>query len=109
MPRRTRATILTPRERRIDDRGQHRERGVVAAVEREGLPRISEAVSMDFVAPAGVPANRLRVRFQHHFVGVEPVPELRGVWTVDPVAVELAWQDAGDIAVPEEVGLLRQR
>ena len=64
---------------------------------------------MDLVAPADVPANRLRVRVEHHLVGIEPVPELRVVRTVNPVAVELAGQDAGNVAVPDQVSLLRQR
>ena len=109
VPRRARTAIITPCECGIDDRGQHRERCVVATVEREVFFGILDAVSVDLVAPANVPPNRPGVWLEHDFIGIEPVPVLRSVWTVHPVAIQLARQDARDVAVPDEVGLLRQR
>ena len=109
VPGRAGPAIVAPRERRVDHGGEHRERGVVAAVEREILFRIAEAIPVDLVAPADVAADRLRIRLEHDLVRIEPESARGIVGTVNPVAVELSRQDPGHVSVPDEVGLLRQR
>ena len=109
VPRRPRRPVVAPRERRIDDHGERRKRGVVARVHREIGARVADPVAEHRVVPADRPADRLGVRIDDDLVGVETVAGGRVVWSVDPVTVQLARPDVGKVAMPHHVGVFGQR
>jgi hypothetical protein len=75
----------------------------VPFVERQILAGVTEPVAEEFVSPAQVPADRARVRIEDQLVRIESMTRGRLVRPVDPVAVELAGEDVGQIRVPDVV------
>ena len=69
---------------------------------------VPHAVPEHGIRPADVSPDRFRVRIHDDLVGIEPVPLVRLVRPVDPIAIELSGTDIGQIAVPDQVGLLAQ-
>ena len=109
VPGRARLAVFSPRKSRVNDGGKHRKRRVVTGIERQILVQIAKAIAMHFIAPANVPANGPRVGFEHDLVRVESMPTFGVVRAVNPVAIQLSRKDAGNVAVPDEVRLLRKR
>ena len=101
--------IVTPFEGGIENRGQRRERGAVARVRLQVALGMVHGVSIHRVVPAQGAADPLRIGIENHLGRVEAVPGARFVRAAYPVAVQLPRPDAGQIAVPDEVGPLRQR
>jgi hypothetical protein len=99
--------IVTPGERRVDDRGQRRIRRAVPIVEREVV--LPHAEAEQGVVPAGCPSDNLGVRIHDDLVGVEAVTLVGRIWAMDPIAVELARTNVGKIPVPHHIGVLRER
>ncbi len=106
VPRALDGPVVAPRERRVDDRGQRRVRGVVAIVE---AVRCADREAEHAVVPAHVPADRLGVGIEDQLGRVEPVALTQVVRPVDAVAIELAGPDLGEVPVPDLLGALPQR
>src|SRR5439155_2507906 len=87
VPGRAERPVVAPRERRVDHRGQRRERRVVAVVEREVFLPVADAISEHLVAPPNGTRNRFRVWIQDNLARIETVTVLRLVRTVHAVTV----------------------
>jgi hypothetical protein len=101
MPGRAWRAVVAPGKRSIHHRAQRAECRAVTFVE-------GQVIRADFVAkkgviPAHVPANRLGIGIEQHLVGIKAMAVLRIVRTMDPVAVELAGLQIGEVAVPDHV------
>jgi hypothetical protein len=87
VPRRCRAAILTPGERRIDDLALGHAESVIALVHGEVFALAADAIAEMTVAPAQVADDRLGVRIEQQLLRVEAKTFRRIVWTVNPVPV----------------------
>src|ERR1700730_1551224 len=106
VPGGSQAAVVLPHEPGVDD---HR-LGHVAAAVRGVLDQVvvPQLVGEDRLFPVDVPGDGLGVRIQDQLGGVGAHAQGRLVGTVDPVAVELAGPDVGQVAVPAEGRLLGQ-
>ena len=104
-----RTPFVAPAVRGVGDHAFGHDEGAVAPVVGQIPPRRTDAVAEERVVPAQVAVQRQRIGVQKQLVGVEAVPRLGRVGAMDAVAVELAGPDAGEVAVPDLVGVLRQR
>ena len=73
------------------------------------LPRILEAEPdlVTVVAPAHAPGDAFRIGIEDELVGIETVTLLWGIRPMDAVAIELPRPRIRQVAMPDEVGLLR--
>ena len=108
VPRRRRAAILTPGERRIDDLALGHAEGVVALVHGEIFALAADAIAEMTVAPAQIADDRFGVWIEQQLLRVEAKPFRRIVGTVNPVAVAQSGPGVGQIAMPDLIGLLGQ-
>ena len=83
--------------------------GAVAAVERQIAARVPDAVAVKRVVPVHAALQQPRVRVDQQLVRVEPVAALGFIGPVDAVAVQLAWAQVRQVAVPDLVRVLGQR
>ena len=100
VPRGARRRIVAPGEAVAGDGGERGRGGAVAIVAGEVLVRVAEAVGEQRRVPTQRPADAARVGIEHELAGIEAQAVVRLVGAVNPVAVELAGTDAGDVAVP---------
>ena len=108
-PRHLRMPVVGPGVGLVDHHGlEHRAR-VVAAVERQVLALVADAIGEMRVGPGELAAEPLAVGIDQQLVRIEAVPGLRIVGAVHAIAVELAGLRVGQIAVPDILGALRQR
>ncbi len=84
-------------------------RRAVAAVERQVLALVADAVAVERVAPAQRPDQVPGVGVEQQLVRVEAVPFFRPVRPVHAVTVEQPGPRLGQVAVPDAVGALAQR
>ena len=108
VPRNPRSLVIAPFEGGIENRGQRRERGAVARVRLQVALGMVHSVSVHRVVPAQGAADPLRIRIEDHLGRVEAVPGARVVRAAYPVAVQLPRPDVEQVAVPDEIGPLRQ-
>src|SRR5690606_28756730 len=78
-------------------------------VERQIAAARAVAVAVMRIGPAQLAGERLGVGVEQQLVRVEAVAGARLVGAVDAVAVERAGPNVGQVAVPDLVGMLRQR
>ena len=87
--------------------------GANAALSRASNERsasgVADRVAEHLVSPANRTRHRLRVWIHDNFVGIETVPACGFVRAVYAVTVELVRAGVRQKAVPDHVGLLRQR
>ena len=100
VPRRSERPVGPPGKRRVDDRAERSERGVVAIVEGEVRVRIADAVAEHLVAPPNRTRHGLGVRIHDNLVGVESMAILRIVRSVYTITVELVRPDIRKETVP---------
>ncbi len=108
-PGRARAAVVPPGEAVVDHHRLGHGRGAVAAIEGEVGAGRGDAIAEQGVGPAHIAAHGAGVRVQQQLVGIEPVPLLRSVGTVGPVAVEHPRKAVRQVAVPDLVGPFGQR
>ena len=106
VPRHPRRTVLAPEERRVDHPRLHHIRRAVALVERGVL--LAQHVAEQLRRPGDLPHHRLGVRVQHQLVRVEPMPLVRLVRPVHPIAIHRAGPRFRQEPVPDLVGVFRQ-
>ena len=109
VPRRSGRAVVVPIEGRIDHLALGHRGRVVAPVEGE-----VRALRADLVAEVGVgPAQRASrgpgIWIEQQPVGIEALAEVGAVGAVGAEAVERSRNGAGQVAMPDEVGALRQR
>ena len=108
-PRHLRMPVVAPGVGLVDHhRFEHRAR-VVAAVERQVLALVADAIGQMRVGPGELAAEPLAVGIDQQLVVIEAVPGLRIVGAVNAIAVELARLGVGQIDVPDVLGALRHR
>jgi len=59
--------------------------------------------------PVDLARNRLGVRIDQEFRGIEATALFRLPWTMDPISIELTWLDIAEQAVPHMGGSLAKR
>ena len=106
-PRRRRRPVVAPVEVVLDDLRLGHQDGVVAPVERQIGVFCADLVAEVGVVPAQAICRASRVGVEQQLVRVEAVTLFRPVRTVHAVAVEQTGAFARQIAVPDEIGLLR--
>src|SRR5271166_1191655 len=109
VPGRQRRTIVAPGERSVHYGRQRSKPCAVAFVERQVGVGMIELVGEQRIIPLQVAPDRLRVRVEQEFLGVEPVSLLRLERAMHPVTVELAGNDVGKVVVPNLCSLLEER
>ena len=109
VPGRTQLGIVAPVEFRIDDHCQGGTVGVVPVIEGKVRIRVADAVPEHRIGPAQVASDRLDIGIEHDLVRIEPVSLLRIVRAVHAITVKLTKLNVGQIAVPDNIGLFRQR
>src|SRR6185437_3540252 len=87
----------------IDDNAFRHERRAVAIVETQIVPGL-HLVSKDRRVPRQLAEIPLGIGVEQQLVGIEAVPGLRLVRTMDPVAIDRARSDVRNITVPDFVG-----
>src|SRR5439155_22850171 len=82
---------------------------VVAPIERQILPRATEAVAEEGIAPTKPAVERFRIGIDQQLVRIEPV-SVRGIKRpVDAVAVKQVRSGVRQIHMPDLVGVFRKR
>src|SRR5262249_37389515 len=81
----------------------------VAVIERQVRLGIADSITPELIMPLDVAADCLRVRIEDDLVGVEAVAVRRIVRTVNTITVKLPRLRIGQVAMPDLVGLFRQR
>ena len=103
-----RMAVVAPGVGLVDHhRLEHRAR-VVAAVEREVLAPVADAIGEMRVGPGEMPAEPLAVGIDQQLVRIEAEAGFGLVRAMHPIAIELARLRVRQIAVPDVVGALRQ-
>ena len=92
----------------IDDAAFRHEGRAVAGIEGEVLVFAFEIVAEDFLPPFQLADELAGIGIDQQLVGIEAVTVRRIVSTVNPITVKRAGFQAGDIAMPDFVGELRQ-
>jgi hypothetical protein len=103
-----RRLVVAPGEGRVDDPALGHAGGVVTTVEGKILVAVTNLVTEMGIAPAHLADDILGVGLDEQFVAVEAVAARRVVGTIHPVAVEQAGARLGQVAVPDQIGLLAQ-
>jgi hypothetical protein len=107
-PGNVRCLVVAPGEGRVDDPALGHAGVVVTAVEGQVLVAVTDLVAEMGVAPAHLADDILGVGFDEQLVAVEAVAVGGVVGAVDAVAVEQAGARLGQVAVPDQIGLLTQ-
>jgi hypothetical protein len=108
MPGNIGAAVPLPIKAGIDHLALEHAGCAVATAEAQVLPGAADAVTELGIAPGDGADNRLGVGVEQQLVRIEPVPLLRPVRTMDPVAVQLAGTQFGQVGMPDLIGLLAQ-
>ena len=108
-PGNARRAVVAPGEGAVDHAAFRHAARVVAAVERQVFAGRADAVAEMGVRPAERSEQRLGVGVDQQLVGIEAVAGGRLVRAVDAVAVERAGTRFRQVAVPDLVGIFRQR
>jgi hypothetical protein len=93
----------------VDDPTLRNERRAIALVERKVFVARVEPVSETRRVPGQFAQMCARVGIEQQLIGIETMPVLWVVWAVDPIAVQPARSDTGEIPVMDFVGVLGQR
>ncbi len=91
--------VARPVEERVDDDGVHHVRVGVVVVARVG---VAEVVAEQRLVPVEPPGHRLGIGIEQDLVRIVPVPVLRVVRAVHPVAVPLSRLHLRQVRVPDE-------
>ena len=108
-PSHGRMALFTPGEGFIDNHRFRHSARIVATVEREVRAGAAGAITEMRVAPHQPPSDPFGIRIDEELVRIEAESVLGIVSPVHPVAVELAWDDIVEIAVPNVLGAFGQR
>src|SRR5271165_50686 len=109
VPGRQRRTIVAPGERGVHYGRQRSEPCAVAFVERQVGVGMVELVGEQRIIPLQVTPDRLRIRVEQEFLGVEPVSFEWLERAMHSVTVELAGNDVRRVVVPDLCCLLEER
>ena len=101
--------VVAPRKRRVYDDALGHPGGVIATVERKIGARRTDAVAEMHVAPDDRAHDHRRVRIEQQLVMVEAVAARRIVRSINAVAVEQTGPRVGQVAVPDRIGVFRER
>ena len=104
-----RPDVRPPGHRRVNHLAFRHDECRVAPVERQIPAPVTDPIAEHSVMPADLAMQRQCVRVEQQLVGVEAVPVTRLVGTMHPVAVELTGAHLGQIAMPDFMGVFRQR
>src|SRR5262245_7365631 len=106
VPGGARRAIIAPGERRVDHGSERGKGGVVARIECQVVRAGANLVAEQRVVPDEVAADPLGVRVEHHLVWVEAMPVGGLMRTMNAIAVQLAGQDVGEVAMPVLVAVV---
>ena len=107
-PRHVRAALISPCKGWIDDPALRHVSRAVPRVEGQITVRRTEGVPEERVVPLQFADDLLGVGVQQELVRIEPVPFLRNVRPVHPVAIDLPRTDIRQITMPNFVRVFRQ-
>ena len=102
------ALVTPPGERRVDHPGLGYIGSAVSVIKAEIGIRRAERVAEQPFRPLQFADQLLGVRVDQQFVGIEAMPGIRFVGTVDPIAVDHSRMGVGQIAVPDLIGVFGQ-
>ncbi len=108
IPRAFRFRAAAPGEGVVNNLTLGHERGAIPGVERQISVGGPDLVGEERIVPVDRAAKRAGVRVHQQLVGIEAVPGIGIVRTVDTVAVQLSRSDIGKVRMPDLVGVLPQ-
>ena len=104
-----RTPLPMPVEVRIDHHAFRHERCAVAIVEGKVPVVVTDGVAEQLVRPLQLAGMRPCIRIEQEFVGVESQALIGFVGAVHPQTIDGARMHVGNVAVPDLVGIFRQR
>ncbi len=104
VPRCLELAVASPREGRIDHNALGHVRCVVSVIEREIAIGVADPIAEHGVRPFDVAGDGFGIGIDQQFLGIEPMPLLRFVGAMHPIAIMLARPESRHIHMPDLVG-----
>src|SRR5262249_44918300 len=98
-------TVIPPGKGRINDHGQRGIRRIIARIVGQIGRWMASTIAKQFLSPAHITAKRLGIGVEHNLAGVEALPLLGCVGTIDAIAIELTWEHLWEVGVPDLISL----
>ena len=105
-PRNARVSVVTPRERRIDDHRLRHPRRTVAPIQHEIRLGMPDLIAEQRITPLHRPIDRPRIRIEQQLRGIEPMPRLRLPRPLHPIPIPQPRPPLRQIDMPHMIGLL---